>query len=204
MAKPLVVRFSGQEVPFQLEKVERADIYGYTEIESFSEAGEPCRLATLARDGQTLVGPGGSAMGYVSPDGLWVDKGTLQPVTVDGRSVQTVASSFSAPIELTERATIEQLLDHTVRSVYLLSVDTDWGGLRDELAQGAVFQFPFSYRGGLNPDTAFLLQGSDQNVFLLVGSSSRVEFVGLAQAAPAAEAEDETEEDDDGLDFSMF
>ncbi|MCC2667846.1 MAG: hypothetical protein K0Q72_317, partial [Armatimonadetes bacterium] len=53
-------------------------------------------------------------------------------------------------------------------------------------------------------DTAFLLQGSDQNVFLLVGSSSRVEFVGLAQAAPAAEAEDETEEDDDGLDFSMF
>ena len=203
MAKPLIVRYAGQEIPLQLEKVERADIYGYTDIESYSPTGELCRLATIAQDGRTMVGPGGTAMGYMSPDGMWVERGSLSPVTIEGEPLTSVPSTFSAPVDLTERATVEQLLDHTIRSVYLLSPEADWGGLRTELAAGTVYQFPFSYRGGLNPDAAFLLQGADQNLFLLVGSPSRVEFVGLAQAAPAAEAEEVAEEDDD-LDFSMF
>jgi hypothetical protein len=204
LAKPLVLRYSGLEIPFNLEKVERADIYGYAEVETFSDDGRPCRLATLAQDGKTLVGPGGTAMAYLSPDGNWLDRGALSPVTLEGEVLEPVASTFSAPVDLARRATIEELLDHSVRSVYLLTADADWGPLREELAKGVVYRFPFSYRGGLNPDTAFLLQGADRNVFLLVGTAARVEFVGLAQAAPAPEVEDEVEEEDDGLDFSMF
>jgi len=200
----LVLRYSGQEIPFDLEKVDRADIYGYAEVETYSDAGRPCKLATLAQDGKTLVGPGGTATAYVSPDGLWLERTNLSPVTVEGEELQPVPSSFSAPIDLAVPASIEQLLDHSIRSVYLLASEAEWSPLRNELARGVVYQFPFSYRGGLNPDTGFLLEGADKNVFLLVGSPTRLEFVGLAQVAAAADAEDEVEEDDDGLDFSMF
>lgn len=204
MAKPLMVRFGEQELPLELEKVERADIYGYVEVEAYSDAGKRCRLATLVQDGHTLIGSGGTAMGYVSPDGRWLDKSTLSPVGVDGSVIEPAPSTFSSVTELAERATVEDLLDHSIRSVYLLSCPEDWGSLCSELANGAIYRFPFSFRGGLDPDSAFLLEGADKNVFLLVGSPTRVEYVGISQPAPAADMEDEQGEEEDDLDFGMM
>lgn len=204
MARPLVVSFGGRELPLAMEKVERSDLYGYVEIETIDEHGQPCTTATLGPDGQTLIGSGGTAVAYLLPDGAWARHEELRPVSPEGDELQPVPSSFAAPVELAGRSSIEELLDHVIRSVYLMSPEGDWADLQAELAGGAIFSFPFSYRGGLQPERAFLLQSADGGVFMLVGTPARVEYVGLAQLAAPVEEPDEAAEEDDGLDFSMF
>lgn len=206
MAAPLIVEFHGAEISLDLEKVDRSDLYGYVDVETLDDLGRPCRLVTLAPDGRTLIGAGGTAFGYLSIDGLWLDRDVLQPVDVNGQVLQPVPSSFSARVPLTQeqQATIEELLDHNIRSVYMLSTGGEWSGLKEGLAGGAIYRFPFSYRGGLNPDVAFMLQGADGNVFLLVGSPTAIEYAGLAEAAAAVEEEGEPKAEDEDLDFAMF
>ncbi len=204
MARPLVVRFAGMEIPLEIEKVERSDIYGYTEVETYDESGRRCTLATLGPDGKTLIGSGGLAGGFLGTDGRWLDKDDLTPITPEGEPIEPVPSSFAAPVEVTERATIVELLDHTIRAAYLITGGVASDALAAGLGNGAIFKFPFSYRGGLQADTAFLLQAADGSHFMLIGSPTTMEFVGLSQPAPVAEAEEEAAEEDDSLDFAMF
>jgi len=69
MAKPLVLRVGGVELPFALSKVDRSEFYGYVDVETLDARGRRCSTATLADDGRTVVGPGGTAFACVSPDG---------------------------------------------------------------------------------------------------------------------------------------
>jgi hypothetical protein len=75
-----------------------------------------------------------------------------------------------------------------------------------DLKGGAIFSFPFSFRGGLDPDTGFLLTGADGTPFLAVGKQARLEFVTLRESADPDEAVelDEDETDDDSVDFGMM
>ena len=80
------------------------------------------------------------------------------------------------------------------------------GSMRDLLAElrgGTIFKFPYSFRGGLEADAGFLLAGADGNVFLAVGSPTKIEFVGLQQAVGLAE-EESGEDEADMLDFDMI
>lgn len=203
MAKPLVVNLGGVDFPLNLNKVERSDLYGFIEIETVDEQGRKCSLATLADDGRTLIGTSGSAMATLSPDGQWLDKKTLRPVDNQGQVMTPVTSSYSAPVPLQRTATIEEYLSHNVRSVYQVSAETDLEPLMAELKKGTIFQFPYSFRGGLEPDAGFLLLSADGTAFVAIGSATRLEMVGLQQAAGLSEEEDEGE-DEESIDFSMM
>lgn len=203
MGKPLVFTFASANHSFDPVKIDRSVLYGFKELEVLDEQGGRCELATLADDGKTLVGRGGVTYAYLSPDGAWCDKSGLKPVDLDGREIQPVASSFSAPVALVEKATLEEYLSHNVRSVYLMQSEGDPAGLLAELRGGAIFKFPYSFRGGLEADAGFLLAGADGNIFLAVANPTKIEFVGLQQAAAAAEEEGE-EEEADLLDFDMI
>ncbi len=52
------------------------------------EHGDKCEMATLAEDGHTIIGRGGTGIGYLSADGLWCDKSELQPVDLSGVPIQ--------------------------------------------------------------------------------------------------------------------
>jgi hypothetical protein len=202
MGKPLVLSLAGTEFPLALNKVERSDLYGYVEIETLDDSGRKCSLATLADDGKTLLGSGGAAITLLSPDGTWVDRKSLIPTDVTGKPIIPVPSSYSAPVPLTVTATIDEYLSHNIRAVYQVSSDIDLSPLLAELKKGTIFHFPYSFRGGLEPDAGFLLLSSDGTPFLAIGSPTRLEFVGLEQVAAL---DDEPEaEDDDSLDFNMM
>lgn len=203
MAKPLVVNLGGVDFPLNLNRVERSDLYGSIEIETVDEQGRKCSLATLADDGRTLIGTSGSAFATLSPDGQWLDKKTLKPVDNQGQVITPVASSYSAPVPLQKTATIEEYLSHNIRSVYQVSAESDLGPLMVELKKGTIFQFPYSFRGGLEPDAGFLLLSADGTAFVAIGSATRLEMVGLQQAAGLSEEEDEGE-DEESIDFSMM
>lgn len=82
MAQPLVLRYGGKELPFQLRKVDRSSLYGFVDIETHDDQGRPCKLATLAGDGRTIVDSGGTALAYLSPNGLWREKSELDRKSV--------------------------------------------------------------------------------------------------------------------------
>jgi len=202
MAKPLVFKFADSELAFSLSKVDRSRLYGYKELEVLDEKGGRCELATLASDGQTIIGKGGTGLCTLSADGHWTEKSQLKPVDLDGKEIQPVSSSYSAPIPLAETATVDEYLQHNIRLVYQLMSEGDVASLRQPLAEGKIFKFPYSYRGGLEADAGFLLQGEDGNIFFVVGNPTKVEFVGLAQVSGV---EEETEaEEADMMDFDMI
>jgi hypothetical protein len=74
--------------------------------------------------------------------------------------------------------------------------------LIDALSDGRLYSFPFSYRGGLEYDNAFLI-GSGGDVFIAVGREARFEFVRLNQAAVLDNLEEEEISADD-LEFGML
>ena len=78
--------------------------------------------------------------------------------------------------------------------------------LLGELRKGAIYTFPFSYRGGLDPDVGFLLANPEGTPFLAVGRKTRLQFVSLPELAdPDVEADlDEESDDDDSMDFGMM
>ena len=202
MAKPLVFNFAGSELAFSLSKVDRSRLYGYKELEVLDEKGGKCELATLASDGQTIIGRGGTGLATFNADGLWCEKSQLKPVDLDGKEIQPVPSSYTAPIPLAKTATVDEYLQHNIRLVYQLASEGDVAPIRQPLAEGKIFKFPYSYRGGLEADAGFLLQGEDGNFFFVVGNPTKVEFTGLAQVS-GVEEESEAEEAD-LMDFDMI
>ncbi len=205
MAKPLVFKLDGAEVAFDMQKVDRAKLYGYKEVEMLDEHGDKCEMATLAEDGHTIIGRGGTGIGYLSADGLWCDKSELQPVDLSGAPIQPVTSSFAAPIDLGEPVSADEYLQHSIRGVYLMETESLGSSLIERLKEGAIYKFPYSYRGGLEADIAFLLCNDGGDVFMAVGSGTAIEFIGLQEVAAvvAEESADEDAEGDD-MDFSMI
>lgn len=203
MPKPIVFQLGESEITFTMSKVDRSKLYGFKELKALDEKDEICELATLAGDGCTLIGKGGTGLGWLDADGSWREKNELTPVDKDGEEIKPVPSSFSAPIQLFETATVEQYLEHNVRLVYRVEPTTEADDLMAELSRGTIFQFPYSYRGGLEADVGFLLTNESGEAMFVVGDPTDLEFIGMA--APAATV-DETGEEGDGdlMDFDMI
>jgi hypothetical protein len=204
MARPLVLQFGGKELPLQLEKVARDDLYGYVEIETLDDKGRPCRAAKLASDGRSIIQSGGTAIGCISSDGEWLDKKTLTPCDHENRPIVPVPSTFGAPVELKETATIDEFLSHNIASAYQISCEADLGDLTDALKAGTIFRFPFSFRGGLVADVAFLMLAADGTPFLMIGQPAKFEFVGFDQPIALDEDQEAGDEEEESLDFSMM
>ena len=189
-----------------MNKVDRSRLYGFKDVEVLDESGEPCELTTLADDGKTLIGKGGTGIGYITADGNWCDKSSLKAVDLVGKQITPVPSSFSVPIRLDTEITIDEYLDHNIRLVYQLDPMQGTESLVAKLQSGSIFKFPYSFRGGLVADAGFLLMNDSDEIFFLVGDETNVAFKTLQQAAPVASPETSDVDDDDGdlMDFGMI
>lgn len=205
MAKPIKFEYDGVIADFEMIKVDRSRLYGFKELETHDENGKKCELTTLADDGKTLIGLGGTGVGYLTIDGNWVDKSELKAVDLEGNEKVPVPSSFAAPIKLEKEASIEEYLNHNFRLVYLLKATDVSEQLHQALIDQSIFKFDYSYRGGLEPDIGFLLMNEDRDIFFLVGEPTTIEFKGLQKmAAVAGEDSEGTGADDDMMDFGMI
>ena len=209
MPRSLTFTLDAHTVEAQLIKIDRKQLYGSVSVETRDSNDARCQVATLAEDGKTLIPRGGTALGYVNPDGEWVTRDQLKPVDLQGNPLDEVESSFDNPIELNLVNNIEHFLDHNVRLSYRLNAESgfpsEW---TKQLKAGALFEFGFSYRGGIGLDPAFILCDDDDNIWLLITQANDVQFVSLEQAAVCAgEAlvdEVEDGEEESSLDFGML
>lgn len=208
MARSLSFKIKSTTFDAEIIKVDRSHLYGTVNIETADMDGKRCGVATLAVDGKTVIPKGGTALGYINPDGEWVSRNQLQPVNLDGEPTEEVESSFDQPIELNKQCDVNTYLDHSVRLVYRLNPEAAFPAeLLDELKAGMMYQFGFSYRGGVGYDPAFILSDEDDNVWMMVTTENAIEPVGLEQAAVCAGEnldEDADDEESSAIDFGML
>lgn len=203
MAKPLVLSLDGHEFPVKLSKIDRERLYGSLDVEAFDEDGNEVSLRVLAADGKTVIDRGGTALATITETGDSISRKHLVAVNSDGEELEPVPSSFSAPNPL-ERATAEDYLSHSVKTVYAIEPveDSNLDYLKSNLSDGSIFKFPFSYRGGIEYDAAFLLENKD-GVFMIVGTQAVLQFLKLGQAT-VLDSIEEQEISGDELDFDLL
>ena len=205
MARTIELRYSGATVTCAIEKVDRASLYGAIDTETHDIDGRPCRLATLASDGHSLIPSGDTAFAYMDAGGRWLERSALTAVDAAGNRLNTVASSFSQPLDLEHTTTPSRFLDHAIRLAYSLEpvAAPIPEKLTDTLAKGTIFKTDFSYRGGVSADPAFVLQGADGTVWLLVGDENEIDFVGFSQPVGLDAADGDAAAEDE-IDFDMM
>jgi len=202
MPRTLTLSLDGEEFEVRLVKIDREKLYGSVEIEAFDEKGKPAEIKVLDADGRTLMDKGGTALVTVDEDGNSVDRTSLKPVDEHGDPIEKVPSSFDAPNVL-KKGDAEDYLDQIVKSVYVLApADGPIELLHEHLADGTLYKFPFSYRGGLEHDNAFVV-GSRSDAFMIVGRTASLKFVRLNQAAQL-DAVEEKEIAAEEIDFDLL
>ena len=206
MPRQLILSLDGREFPVTLVKIDREKLYGSVEIEAFDEKGREASLRVLAADGKTLIDKGGTALTTVNEKGTSVDRSTLKAVDEDADEIEPVPSSFNEPNEL-KRAQIDDYLGQMFKSLYLIQPapeDGDLSYLKDHLDGEQIYTFPFSWRGGLDYDQAYIL-GSNGEAFMVVGKPAEFEYVKLNQAtALDTTATEEEEISADDIDFDLL
>lgn len=203
MARQLVLSLDGNEFPVGIVKIDREKLYGSVEIEAFDEKGREASLRVLAADGKTLIDKGGTALTTVNSKGVSVDRSTLMAIDQDGDEIEPVPSSFNAPNEL-KLSSADEYLENIVKSVYLLQPGEggDLKYLMDHLKGGHIYAFPFSYRGGLEYDNAFII-GADGEAFMVTARPAKFEFLSLNQTT-VLESNEEDEISADDLSFDLM
>jgi len=207
MARSLTFTFKKNSFDCTLHKVDRSKLYGSRSIETLDMEGNECALATLLDDGKTLVPYGGTASGYINLDGEWVCRKDITPVDFDGNTLKKVPSSFDVGIPLDKKISADEFLDHSIRLTYALQSEGMDNAFLQAIKGGAIFKTQFSYRGGVDPDPAFVMQSEDETIWLLIGAETRIAYSKLEQAAviSATEEQDEgAETSGDELDFGML
>ncbi len=203
MARPLILSLDGQEFPVTLVKIDREKLYGKVDIEAFDEKGREASLKILAADGKTLIDKGGTALATVTDKGDSIDRNDLVPVDADGKKIEQVPSSFNQTNVL-KPATVEDYFMQVVKSVYIVGPHegAEIRGLMDNLSSDRIFTFPFSWRGGIEYDNAYLI-GASGEAFIVVGKQAEFQFIKLNQAA-VLESTEEEEISGDDLDFDLM
>jgi len=203
MPRELILSLDGREFPVTMVKIDRDKLYGSVEIEAFDEKGREASLRVLAADGKTLIDKGGTSLATINEKGTSVDRTSLKAVDENGDPIEPVPSSFNEPNVL-ERATTDDYLSQMLKSVYLLGPpeDGDIKYLLDHLSGDDIFTFPFSYRGGIEYDKAFIL-GADDEAFMVVGKPAEFVFLKLNQAT-VLDSVEEQEVSVDDLDFDLL
>lgn len=161
-------------------------------------------MRILAADGKTLIDRGGTALTLVNEKGTSVDRTALIAVDEDGDTIEPVPSSFNGPNEL-KSAEIDDYLSQMFKSLYLIQPAEDGGDIKYllyHLNGEQLYTFPFSWRGGLDYDQAFVL-GADGDAFMVVGKPADFEFVKLNQAITLESTEEEEISGDD-IDFDLL
>jgi hypothetical protein len=203
MAKALRLSLDGNEFEVMMTRIDRDDLYGRVEVEAFDEKGKPAELKVLAADGRTLMEKGGTALVVVNEKGDSIDRAELVPVDLDGEPLPKVESSFGQTNELS-KAEMDDYLGLVVKSVYVLDPpeEGDIDYLMEHLDGDQMFKFPFSYRGGIEHDDAYIL-GNGKDAFMVLGKDGEVDYLSLNQSTVLA-PEEEQEISADDISFDLL
>ena len=189
MAKGVVVVLDGKVSSFQIEKIERAKLYGVRRRLAVDDEGRICSRASLTDDGQVLLRAGMTAQGWFDTDGRQVEQKAIGAEDADGTLVDLVPSTLDA----------REILDLSLTAVYRITPEELDEALAKSLSNGQLWRFAFNYRPDYRSETGYLVQNGD-GIYALVGTPAPARY--LEPQAPPPPVDDDEEEGD--LDFEMM
>jgi hypothetical protein len=199
MSKVLTFTLGGKSFSLAPEKIDRKKIYGWQEKLVFDDDGKECTLAYTDDTGTLVMPKGGVGLGIVSPEGEWVERSSLKAQTLDGDDAALIPSSYDVPNALSKKVNSEEFLDYTITAVYQLGEDTAFcAALGDD-----IYTFEYIYRDGYETTTAFVLQ-SNGAAFMLLGYETGIEMLDLNQTAEIDAEDENPDEDEEVIDFTMM
>lgn len=182
-----------------ITKVDRAKLYGSTKKIVRDLKGNECVLSNLY-NGDRILPKGSISQVLLDNKGLFVSRSTLVGFNSSNKKVDKVNSIFSIDNKC-EKVDLDEFLSVNVKSIYQLTVEEDdqekWNIL---FANDEIYHFVFNYREDYEGDDAYIITNGS-NLFITVGTKNDFEF--LEQNNIVIDDE-EDEEIDDELDFSMF
>lgn len=199
MPKGIVVAHNGTLSSFQLEKVERAKLYGVRRRLAVDAKGRTCSRASLTDDGQVLLRAGMTAQGWFDTDGRQVEQKAIGAEDADGRTLDLVPSTLGVEQQLEGPVDAREVVDLSLTAVYRITPEALDQSLAKSLADGQFWRFSFNYRPDYRSETGYLVQNAD-GIFALVGTPAPARY--LEPQAPPPPVDDEDDEGD--LDFEMM
>ena len=149
-----------------------------------------------------LFGKESFEQGFVNGNGDWYPKSEIVYVDSKNQPVPQAEASFNQLIELDNSMTIDDYLLHTITAVYHLTGEGVDNLLEIVKSHSEIYWFNFNYTRSYSPDPAFLIENENQ-LFLLVGKKATFDFI-TNEDHDDLPTEDEAEDDDESLDFSMM
>ncbi|MBM3803620.1 MAG: hypothetical protein FJW26_15065 [Acidimicrobiia bacterium] len=198
MPKGIVVTHNSKVSSFQIEKVERAKIYGVRRRLAVDQKGRTCARAALTDDGQVLLRAGMTAQGWFDTDGRQVDQKDIAAEDENGKPLELIPSTLGVEQRLEGPIAATEVLDLSLTAVYRIAPEQLDESLSKSLADGQFWRFPFNYRPDYRSETGYLVQNAD-GIFALVGVPAPAEF--LEPQAPPPLGDDDDAND---LDFEMM
>ncbi|MCC8019449.1 MAG: hypothetical protein LIO85_06725 [Rikenellaceae bacterium] len=182
-------------------KVDRKKLYGWTEILALDEQGRPCDLVTTDQTGTLIIPRGGTAMAILSPQGEWVERSTLRTVRDDGSEAELIPSSYSVVIDLKEKVSEEEFLNHSITDFYQITEAPE--ALLRAVGQD-IYTFRYTYLDSYETTPAFLMS-ADGVLYMLIGYRNRFEMLCLGDCEAVDEQDDDyVDVEDNDIDFSML
>ena len=180
-------------------KVDRSKLYGSSKKIVRDMKGNECVLSNLY-NGDRILPKGSVSQVLLDKRGLFVNRSDLVGFDSSDKKVDKVSSIFSIDNKC-EKVDLDEFLSVNVKSIYQLAIEESdkekWNIL---FANDEIYYFIFNYREDYEGDDAYLISNGE-DFFITVGKKNDFEFLERNNIV----IEDEEEEEiDDELDFSMF
>tara|TARA_B100000674_G_C37665642_1_gene834633 strand:+ start:80 stop:679 length:600 start_codon:yes stop_codon:yes gene_type:complete len=199
MARKVKFNINSSLLESGIVKVDRSKLYGSSKKIVRDMKGNECVLSNLY-NGDRILPKGSISQVLVDNEGLFVSRSALVGFNSNNEKVEKVSSIFSNDNQC-EKVDLDEFLSVNVKSIYQLVIEEDdkekWNTL---FANDEIYHFVFNYREDYEGDDAYLISNGE-DLFITVGKKNDFEF--LEQSNIVIDDEEE-EEIDDELDFSMF
>jgi hypothetical protein len=199
MPKALTFALDGRSFSLTPEKIDRKKIYGWQEKLVFDDDNKECTQAYTDDTGTLVMPKGGVGLGIISPEGEWVERSSLKAQTLEGGDVGLIRSSYDVPNALSKKASDEEFLDYTITAAYQLGGDSAFCAALGD----AIYTFEYIYRDGYETTSAFVLQNNGA-AFLLLGYETGIEMLDLNQTAEIDAGDEDADEEEEAIDFTMM
>ena len=194
------VKFKINEVSLDSEivKVDRTKLYGSSKKIVKDKDGNQCIISNLY-NGNKVLPKGSISQILVDEKGKFVKRSELIGLDLNNNKVEKVSSIFSIE-NICTKVDIDEFLSVNVKSIYQLKIDESMiNSWKNFFTNDDVYHFVYNYREDYEGDDAYLIYNG-LDFFITIGKKNDFYFLKQNNIL----IEDDEEEIEDELDFSMF
>tara|TARA_B100000780_G_scaffold107403_1_gene75144 strand:- start:4585 stop:5181 length:597 start_codon:yes stop_codon:yes gene_type:complete len=198
MARNVKFKIDGVLLDSEIIKVDRTKLYGSSKKIVKDKNGNQCIISNLYQ-GNRVLPKGSISQILVDQKGKFVKRSELVGFDLNNNKVEKVSSIFSIE-NLCAKVEIDEFLSVNVKSIYQLKIDeTTIDKWKNFFTNDDIYHFVYNYREDFEGDDAYLIYNG-LDFFITIGKKNDFEFLEQNNII----IDDEEEEIEDELDFSMF